>query len=363
MKVLILCDHYPISPRVNKMRTSILNLFPHCKVEVFAWNRENIKVHETYVKTFNQNLKYGNGFQKISNLIKFILASRKFIEEFSPTYIHVIDFEMLISSWFMRGEKRIIYEVFDIKFFSNKFLNYIREKMEKNIIDNYIDGIITASPFFKEYYNNILKKPINIITINNKPDFSIKDQPKSNYMVAYEQNKKGKIVIGFIGTVRYELILQNLITAIKNNNDLLILIAGNGPSLHNIKMRITSEGLEEKVLFTGRYSNQDIKSLYEFCDFIWSAYPNKEENVQYAISNKFFESQIFNKKIIVSKNTRLGEYVEKNNLGFAIDPYDINTIKSLLEKLEKKYIYEEKGNIGKGKYWQNEEKELIKVYK
>ena len=56
MEVLIVCDHYPISPRINKIRNSILNINSKYKVKVLVWNRALKSVKEDFVISSIMNL-------------------------------------------------------------------------------------------------------------------------------------------------------------------------------------------------------------------------------------------------------------------------------------------------------------------
>jgi len=363
MKILMLSDHYPLSPRVKKIRNSMLKLYPESNVKILAWNRENTTKTEDYVETFNQDLGYGNKLGKLLNLIKFKKKAKMLFDEFKPDYVHAIDLEMCIVARAISKKVKLIYEVYDIKFFENKILNYIREKLELNIIKNNISGMILASPYFKIYYDDKCASKKDKIIINNKPSNSIMSNKSKGYMSSYMDLLRDKIVIGFIGTIRYKDILLNLINSVKDNDKANILLSGSGPHLNIIKEYVEKNNLQNKVIMTGRYREADLEEIYDACDYIWAAYPNKDLNVKYAISNKFFESIVFNKKVIVSENTMLGDSVIELKKGYVVNPYAPKDIEALIEKLEINKYKLEKTSFGNGFFWEDEELELKKIYK
>lgn len=365
MRILILCDHYPISPRVKKMRESLKKLFPHSTIKVFAWNRENGKIKENYVVGYNQNLTYGNKIQKIINFIKFIFHAKKYTDIYSPNIIHAIDLEMLICGELINKKKsKLIYEVYDIKFFNNIYINRLREKIEGKVIEKYVKGIIFASPFFEEYFNNYSISGIKTITMNNKPaKIENKEHYKIRKISELDNKASANIVIGFIGTVRYEEILNNLIEAAKKNENIIILIAGSGPALNNIKTKIIDENLQHKVICVGRYEEKELESIYYHCDYIWAAYPSKDINVKYAISNKFFEANVFKKPIIVSEGTHLGNHVENREIGYTVNPYKVSQIDFLMKTILKTTIHINNDSLDGEQYWQDEEKRLLQIYR
>lgn len=363
MKILILCDHYSISPRVKKIRNSLIKLAPGIDVKVFAWNRNNRDIGEDYVFTYDQNIGYGNKLHKLLNMGKFTKSAKVFVDNFKPDYIHAIDIEMLISSKIISKESKIVYEVYDIKFFQNKIINWMREKIEFLIINKYVEAMVLASPYFGIYYKKNNIRNIKTIVMNNKPERELDTSIKSDYMDNYKNLLSDKIVIGFIGTVRYQDILTNLIDASARLDNLVILIAGDGPSSNYIKDYIKENSLEAKVIMTGRYNIKDLECIYGNCDYIWAAYPNRDLNVKYAISNKFFESMVYGKKMIVSEKTMLGNHVKEKKLGFTVDPYDVEKISNLLGDLEKHRVDDNNLIVEKSLYWEDEELRLKNIYK
>ena len=73
--------------------------------------------------------------------------------------------------------------------------------------------------------------------------------------------------------------------------------------------------------------------LYQQTDVVWAAYPNKDFNVVYAISNKFHESLSFGIPTVYADKTCLGDFVVENHIGMAVDPYSEDAVKGLLEHI------------------------------
>ena len=73
--------------------------------------------------------------------------------------------------------------------------------------------------------------------------------------------------------------------------------------------------------------------FYQQTDVVWAAYPNKDFNVKYAISNKFHESLTFGIPTVYADNTYLGDFVVENHIGLVADPYSMDSIKALLEEI------------------------------
>lgn len=89
----------------------------------------------------------------------------------------------------------------------------------------------------------------------------------------------------------------------------------------------------ENVTFTGEYKYEDVVKLYHQSDIVWAAYPNKDYNVVYAISNKFHESSYVGIPCIYSDHTKLADFVEEKEIGLVVNPYDTNKIKALFSRI------------------------------
>ena len=93
----------------------------------------------------------------------------------------------------------------------------------------------------------------------------------------------------------------------------------------------------KNVTVYGPFKNpDDLPEIYSKIDFVISTYDSSGVNVQYAESNKIYESMFFETPIFVSTNTALEKIVKKHNMGFAINALDdeevIKTIKSITEE-------------------------------
>ena len=136
---------------------------------------------------------------------------------------------------------------------------------------------------------------------------------------------------------------------------------GEGPDLQYLKNKYSNHS---NIIFTGKYNYNDISKFYVDSDFVWAAYPSKDYNVKYAISNKFHESIQYLTPCIYAEETMLGDYVKEKNIGLTVDPYNTYKISSLLDKIiNPQMAFEIKRNLNSMKatetLWNEEVKGLI----
>ena len=152
-----------------------------------------------------------------------------------------------------------------------------------------------------------------------------------------------------------------MILAVQEIENVKLNFYGDGPDL-NILKEYCNVNKFKNVIFYGRYDISEIGTIYAEADLIWAAYPNKNLNVKYAISNKFFECIAFKKIGIFSEKTKIGEFVSQNKIGLTVDPYDYEKIRVEIERFikdnEKKYIMDGIKNFKEDVYWDSYEGEV-----
>ncbi len=86
---------------------------------------------------------------------------------------------------------------------------------------------------------------------------------------------EGATVIGFAGSFYgYEglhLLLEAARRLVPKHPDLRVLLVGGGPQETNLKAQVVAEGLEGRVIFTGRVPHAEVQRYYELIDVL--AYP------------------------------------------------------------------------------------------
>lgn len=273
---------------------------------------------------------YGKGWlRRLIPTMLFVLEAMRRVLQIRPDVIHVYGLEGLIAGAAARlvVPCKIVYEIFDLMFCTSAVrgltrLGYFSARtLERLIVPRVVDMAILASPYFASYYRDIGVEDIAVV----------ENFPQQEAFDGFRKIDHPHFTISFIGEVRYFDALILLIELARRMPDVQVLVAGDGPSLADL--RKLASGVTN-VAFFGRYRyEQDIKYLYGVSDCIYSVYPTSSQNVKLAIPNKLYESIICETPIIVSRGTKLSEFVEENDVGLSVSPSSVAELVRAVELL------------------------------
>lgn len=319
-KVLLLDSAYPVNVRNRKI---IQTLGKMAEVRFCAWNRDGraVKPQDEQEYIYAKISRYGARFKKVLNLIGFAWFIRKSIKNYKPTVIIASHWDMLvIAALFAPKGSRIIYENLDMPTASNDLLRKLPEFLERMALKK-ADAIMFASRFFEPEYPFFTGEKV---IVENKPY-------QAEFALTGES--QGKVnpepVITFLGTVRYADIMKRLIDAVKDLPAQL-QVWGDGPD--EALLRQYAEGIKN-VTFYGRYEYSHISQIYNQSDLIWAVYPSRDHNVKFAISNKYHECILFTTPGVFAEDTKLGDLVTSEGIGFTVDPYSVESIREMIRKI------------------------------
>lgn len=178
-----------------------------------------------------------------------------------------------------------------------------------------------------------------------------------------EYGLKGKLVIGFIGSVETYEGLDALLYALallrKQRSDIRLLIVGDGSALYDLQKLSRALGLSDIVRFVGRVPRKEIQRFYSVMDVC--AYPRTLDKVCELVTPlKPYEAMAMGKAVLVSDIPALREMVVEGKTGMIFQSENAG---SLAECLNQSHRFPELGR--KARQWvvQNRDwKQLIKKY-
>lgn len=212
---------------------------------------------------------------------------------------------------------------------------------DRYMID-YRDLSIEQKPGFKQLFSVMLNhSQLNVIS---SPGFK-RCLPKRDYYLSHNfdvdavrsaisagidgsfEIENGKEVLT-IGAIRDISSNMEVVKSLGNKDGVKMSFVGKGDAATVIENYCNENGIKN-VSFTGFYQKQEEPDFVKKSTFLNIFYPRVITH-DTALSNRFYNSLIYKKPMIVTKGTTQGDYAEKYQVGLAVDDCE-----ELLEGLQR----------------------------
>ncbi len=218
------------------------------------------------------------------------------------------------------------------------------------------DLLITTSeaigphPGFAETYRELGVDPL---VIWNAPDVVEEIAPFPH-----------KFTVGYMGNVREASMFKWLIRAVEKlpeNDRPIIRIAGAGRSEKEVETELQSaaSNLNLEVKTTGAYSFMELPRLMAQTSVQYCVYPTERGNVDRAMAVKLLDSIAHGRPVIGNASSLMGDFIEKNNWGWAVEPGDID---GLAAALADAHNWAPDRDLSDPPSWRVEANKLIQAY-
>jgi len=381
---IVLACSYFIDPRVKQEVKTLNNngFFTY----VLSWDREgkysDLSKENLFVK--NVKLLQAKTFSKFVFLMSAILFQLsifvhgiKLLKKHKNIILHANDFNtilgLILLKLFFSKRIKTVYDCHELtpavysEWYSD-LLGIIIAKLEK-ISLRFVDAIITVSPPIQKYLETISNKKVHLIW--NYPSETL--FPKLTKKQARKQLgiSDDKFVIVYVGSLRLDIALPELISAIKHLsknkgskidlNKLEVIIVGDGALFNELQTEVDENILNEIIRFTGRVEREKSLTYLIAADLSYILFTVKGLNTKIGMPWKLFESLVAGTPVLVIANTYAANFTQKRNAGYSIVKSDKDNLVTKLEKIvnssEKLTI-----NIRKQLLWENQEQKLIEIY-
>lgn len=337
---LIFISELRYCPYLN-LYTSILDQL-NLPYEVLYWDREGMEDnYPVNYKAFNYKSKKNvSPLNKFGDFIKYRKWLLKQIKQNKYDKLILLSTlsGMIISDFLIdKYADKYILDIRDYSYENNKLFYSIEKKMiEKSNLT------AISSEGFKEFL-----PPYNYEVVHN---FS---KSELEYRQYFAKKKKDQVLnFVFVGGLRYFEHQSKIIEKLGNDSRFNIVYHGSGIEEDRYH-QFADENNITNIKFTGLYDNKDKHKLLENADILNNSYKSsKVMEVQYAISNKYYDGLIFGIPQLSEIDTYKAQKIESEGIGISLDVNDDNFSDKLFD-----YYH----NIDSKQFNDNTIKELEKI--
>lgn len=374
MKRVILLRSNPVNPDPPVEKTALSLLNAGYSVTIICWDRDadyylkkdhiQITDHKVEVVRFGIKGQFSGGIKKnLLPLCVFLKRLRSWLIKNREEYdiIHAFDFDtgFVASRYAKKFNKKLVYHILDYYVDShglrNTFLEKPIAKLENSVIDFANSTIICTEKRKKQISGS---NPKRLAVIYNTPSYAQLKQCDAKT----EQN--GRIKIVYVGILEPSRLIKDIATVVSENSDIEFHVGGFGTLEGFFKEKANTF---DNIYYYGRVTYDQALSLENECDIMLAIYDPSIENHRFAAPNKFYESLMLGKPVIMARGTGMSEVVEENSVGVLIDFSKEGFVEGFNKLIEKKDEWPSMGERMKEIYrdqycWDEMERRLIELY-
>lgn len=355
MKILFVCTKFP--PSIGGMQKSnheivkAINDLGH-DVEVFTIGMrnhdndfDNSEVYNIERVSNTQKGSYYNLIKRTKFFFQFYISLRKKMKKFNPDkLIFADDFSRkILGIFYFPSDIEIITfvsvpEVNDVR--GNRSLTLIKNSIVKKayLKSNHIVYVSesTKKALINYFGENIVSDAENHIiyrTLDNKFfDQNINENEIERLKNKYNLTIDGDIIIS-VSRIEKSKGIDFVLKALSNLKDdynFKYVIVGDGDYLNELKKITRDLKLDDKVIFTGEISFDDVINYYDLADLF--VLPSRRGTSE-SFGRVFAEASARNTAVIGNNTGGVKEVIIDGETGLLVNPNKIDDIKNAIRKL------------------------------
>ena len=374
MKRVILLRSNPVNPDPPVEKAALALLKAGYNVTIIGWDRDSdyklkkdlfqISDYKAEVIRFGIKAQFSGGIRKnLFPLCHFLNRLRSWLIKNKSAYdiIHAFDFDtgFVASGYAKKFNKKFVYHILDYYVDSHELRKTAIEKpilkLENSVIHS-ADATIICTEKRKEQIAG--SAPKRLAVIHNTPSESQIRQCDN------KTKQTGRTKIVYVGILEPSRLLKEIVDAVSENNTMELHVGGFG-ILNDFF--IEKSRTFDNIYYYGKLAYDQTLSLENECDIMLAIYDPAIENHRFAAPNKFYESLMLGKPVIMVRGTGMSEIVEGNSIGELIEYSKEGFIDGVNRLIERKYEWYSIGykmkEIYRNQYcWDEMERRLWELY-
>lgn len=337
-------------------------------VHILAWDRDSDHSPETSmvcgsipITRFGYKAGYSMGIKSIIPRLGFQLSIVKWFHTNGSRFdaVHACDIDTAMFAYLFARIRRckFVFDIFDFMYAKPMSLFQKAIRASQLLLIDHADATIICTEQRKEQIKG--SKPRKLVIIHNTPDAELIETDQS---VRIDQNR---LSVAYIGVLTKDRLLREIINFFKKNPEVDFYIGGFGI----LEKEIKSASQEyANIHFVGRIPYEQTIAIESQCDVMVACYDVTIENNRMAAPNKFYESLMLGKPIIMTKGMGMADEIKKEDIGVLIDYSEdsfaggINNLVSRKDEWPEmskraRKLYEEKYS------WDKMKKRLVSMYR
>ena len=306
-------------------------------VHILAWDRDT-DINETNgfvevdgikipITRLGHKASFGEGLKNLRSYLAFQFHMRKWLRKNPMDIVHACDFDTAFFSYGVvkRKREKFVFDIFDFLYGEPKSILQKLVKKAQLYLINHSDATIICTEERKKQISG--SSPKKLVVIHNTPAAA----QMGNEVFSLPNTDKVKIV--YVGILQDYRLLKEIAEAVSSSKEIEFHVGGFGK--YDTYFADMSKK-HENIKFYGRLSYNQALALEKSCDIMLAVYDPSIENHRFAAPNKFYESLMLGKPVVMVKNTGMSQVVADNKVGALIDYTKEGFISGIEELIKEK---------------------------
>ena len=256
--------------------------------------------------------------------------------------------------------KKLVYDSHELfseipELVNKPFTKKVWRSLERRVLPN-LKNTYTVSNSIADYYDKKYQTKFKVI--RNLP-LMIRTISKGNFSFDH----KGEKIILYQGALNIGRGLELIINTMPFISNCILVIIGNGDIIKNLKSYVKNINLVKKVRFLESLTPNELQKITPLANIGISIEEDLGLNYRFSLPNKIFDYINAEVPILVSNLPEMRKIIDTHEVGEIVKDRSPQKLALQIKELLKKDYSEELKKAKKELIWENQEEELLAIFR
>jgi glycosyltransferase involved in cell wall biosynthesis len=242
-------------------------------------------------------------------------------------------------------------------------------RLQEHVLIRFTDRVTTVNPFIAEVMEKRYEREIDEVILNCPPFDPVEDveaRPGQTVCEKFDIDPNVPVIL-YSGGLSTQRGLENLVMAMADVPDVVLVILGEGPLREDLEAIAARSGISERVYFSEFVPHEEVPTFIASADIGVVPYERVGTNHFLCSPSKLFHYIMAEVVVVGSEYPFLSHVINDNAIGDTFDPKDKTSMTAAIKDMVKNpdRFERHRKNVAEAKHkytWENESKKFLAQY-